>query len=60
MALNASKVANKILVPGPFIDSKEYDPSLMARMAFKEVDLTMDFIVGSIWLTTFNNACESK
>nr|CAD2176605.1 unnamed protein product [Meloidogyne enterolobii] len=58
VALNASKVANKILVPGPFIDSKEYDPSLMAKMAFKEVDLTMDFIVGSIWLTTFNNACE--
>nr|CAD2169311.1 unnamed protein product [Meloidogyne enterolobii] len=56
--LNASKVANTILVPGQFIDPKEFNTSMIAEMSFKNVYLPMDFLVGSIIQTTFNNACE--
>uniref|UniRef100_A0A915LIQ5 glucuronosyltransferase n=1 Tax=Meloidogyne javanica TaxID=6303 RepID=A0A915LIQ5_MELJA len=56
--LNASKVANTILVPGQFIDPKEFNTSMIAEMSFKKVDLPMDFIIGSIFQQTFNNACE--
>ncbi|CAK5047084.1 unnamed protein product [Meloidogyne enterolobii] len=59
-ALNASKVANTILVPGQFIDPKEFDPATLAEIAFRNVDLTMNFIGASIFQTTHNNACESK
>nr|CAD2176607.1 unnamed protein product [Meloidogyne enterolobii] len=56
--LNASNVANTILVPGQFIDPKEFNTSMIAEMSFKKVDLPMDFIIGSIFQQTFNNACE--
>nr|CAD2197938.1 unnamed protein product [Meloidogyne enterolobii] len=31
---------------------------MIAEMSFKKVDLPMDFIIGSIFQQTFNNACE--
>ncbi|CAK5047063.1 unnamed protein product [Meloidogyne enterolobii] len=58
--LNASKVANTLLVPGQFIDPKEFNSSMIAEMSFKSVFLPMDFLVGTILQTSFNIACESK
>uniref|UniRef100_A0A1I8BZS0 Glucuronosyltransferase n=1 Tax=Meloidogyne hapla TaxID=6305 RepID=A0A1I8BZS0_MELHA len=58
--LNASKIANKILVSGQFMDLKEVNPSMVAKMAFKNVDLIKQFIFGSILQTNFNKACESE
>ncbi|KAF7639096.1 hypothetical protein Mgra_00001328 [Meloidogyne graminicola] len=56
--LNASKHANTLLVPGRFMNLDGFNVSALAKMSFLDVELTTQFIFGSILQTKFNEACE--